>query len=262
MVLRRNSPRRGRIDVSEYDVTTYGRDEFLHEVWDYEPGQHVTILGATRNGKTHLAFELLEQTASTDLQAVVIVMKPRDKLVSSWAKKHSDEYRVIRDWPPSRITTIAKKPTGWILWPKVSGDPDAEDVRHARIFMRAIRSSYDTGRRIVFADEVVSLEDEYNFPQHGIPMRRQLTRVWSKGGSMECGLWSASQRPVNISRFAYQAQHLFLSNDPDEQTQKRYGEIGAGVNAQLVKELTSKLKMYQWLYIHRDDRTLCIVDRD
>lgn len=250
--------------ATEYDpdsVVTYSREEFLTEVWDYEPGQHVTILGATRNGKTHLAFELLEQTASPDLQALVIVMKPRDHLVSAWAKAHKDEYRVIRDWPPSKVRDIGKKPTGWVLWPKVIGDPDYEDVRHARIFMRAIRDCYDTGERIVFADEVVSLEREYNYPEYGVAMRKQLERVWSKGGSMECGLWSASQRPANISLFAYQAQHLFLSRDPDENNQKRYGEIG-GIDPMLVRELTARLKMYQWLYIHRDDQTLCIVDRN
>lgn len=78
---------------------------------------------------------------------------------------------------------------------------------------------------------------------------------------MESGLWVASQRPAFISRWAYQAQHLFLSNDPDKDTQKRYGEIGAGVDPDLVRELTAKLKMYEWVYINRDHRTLCIVNK-
>lgn len=241
-----------RLDVSEYDVTTYSRDEFVKDVWHCRPGEHVTILGATRNGKTYLAHQLLHETATPDLQAVVLVMKPRDMTVSKFAKVTG--FRIVRDWPPSRITVIQQKPAGYILWPKESGNPEYDDENHARIFQRAIRDNYQKGKRITFADEVYSLENEYG-------LRKDLVRVWSKGGSMENGLWVASQRPAFISRWAYQAQHLFLSNDPDKDTQKRYGEIGAGVDPDLVRALTAKLKMYQWVYINRDDRTLCIVDR-
>jgi hypothetical protein len=236
------------------DVVTYGRDKFVNDVWSYETGQHLTILGATRNGKTHLVLELLEVTASEELQAVILVMKPRDPLLTRWASQHKKEFKTIRDWPPTRITGIATaKPHGYILWPKATGDPDLEDARHARIFQRAIRSCYDKGDKIIFADEGYSLESEYG-------LSRDLVRVETKGGSMGCGLWLATQRPAFINRWAYQAQHLFLSNDPDKDTQKRYGDIGAGIDPDLVRALTAQLTMYQWVYIHRDDRTLCIVD--
>lgn len=241
-----------RFDPASYPVHTFSREEFLRERWDYEPGQHVTILGATRNGKTHLAYQLLHKTATPDLQATVIVMKPRDTTVTRFSKENG--FRIIRDWPPSPLSRLAKKPAGYVLWPKASGDPDLEDERHARIFQRCIRSNYDKGRTITFADEVNSLEQEYK-------LSRDLIRCWTKGGSMESGLWAASQRPAYISRHAYQAQHIFLSNDPDKDTLKRYGDIGAGIDADIIRHQTSKLEMYQWVYINRDQRAICIVDK-
>lgn len=241
-----------RNDVTEYPVKTFSRDVFLNDVWDYGPGEHVTILGATRNGKTYLAYQLLHETATPDLQATVIVMKPRDETVTRWSK--ANNFRTIRDWPPSQLTRLAKKPAGYVLWPKATGDPDQEDIRHARIFQRCLRSNYNRGMTITFADEAYSLENEYH-------LSKDMVRMWTKGGSMKSGLWIATQRPSFISRYAYQAQHIFLSNDPDKDTLKRYGEIGAGIDSDVIRALTMKLKMYQWVYINRDQRAICIVDK-
>lgn len=249
--------------VASAGVVTFDREFFLREVWDYQPGEHVTVLAPSGGGKTHLAYQLLGETADPELQACVIVMKPRDETVDKWNRRL--KFKVVRDWPPAKITgLVSKRPAGYVLWPKESEDPDETDGRHFRIFRRAILDNYyhavskkrltPSDGKIVFADEVVSLEDE-------LGLRPELQRVWSKGRSMSCGLWGASQRPAYISRFAYQAHHLFLGNDPDEDVQKRYGEIGGGINKELVKALCSKLSDKQFVYIHRDTRSICIVDR-
>lgn len=251
-----------RTEVTEYPVKTFSRDVFLKDVWDYGLGEHVTILGATRNGKTHLAYQLLHETATPDLQATVIVMKPRDETVTRFSK--ANNFRIIRDWPPSTLSTkLTKKPAGYVLWPQRARgeDPNAADERHARIFMRCLRSNYDKGHTITFADELYSLENEYNMPTKGITISKDLIRMWSKGGSMHSGLWTATQRPAYVSKYAYQAQHIFLSNDPDKETLKRYGDIGAGIDSDVIRALTMKLKMYQWVYINRDQRAICIVDK-
>jgi hypothetical protein len=77
---------------------------------------------------------------------------------------------------------------------------------------------------------------------------------------MECGIWSASQRAAYINRWAYQAHHLFLGHDPDDDAQRRLSEIGAAVDKALVREVVGDLRQYEWLYIHRDSRTMCIVE--
>jgi hypothetical protein len=248
--------------VTDAQVVTFDRDEFLREVWEYKPGEHVTVLAPSGGGKTHLAYQLLGETAEQDLQATVIVMKPRDKTVDAWTKEL--QFKTIRDWPPPKISGIVtKRPAGYVLWPRESQDPDETEARHYRIFRRAILDNYYNAiskrainksvGKIIFADEVVSLEEE-------LGLRKELQLVWSKGRSMECGLWGASQRPAYISRFAYQAHHLFLGNDPDEDVQKRYGEIGGGIDKELVRALCATLKTFQFIYIRRDAREICIVD--
>lgn len=232
------------------DVHRFERSVFLNEVWDYTAGEHVTILAPTGGGKTHLSYQLLGVTASEDLPAAVFVMKPRDETVSKFSKKF--KFRIIRDWPPSKIKNYIDKPRGWVVWPLESNDPDMDDIRHERIFRDAIRALYKKGDRIIFADETYSLENE-------LGLKNDLNRVWTKGRSMKCGLWAASQRPVWISRWALQAHHLFLANDPDVSMQKRYGEIGGGIDPDVVRYVTARLQRYEYLYINRDERTACIV---
>lgn len=240
-----------RVDVDSYGVITFGREEFIREVWDYAPGEHVTVLAPSGGGKTQLAYELLGETAKPDLQATVLVMKPRDSTVTKFSKEFG--FKITRDWPPSQLTRFQKKPPGWVLWPKETGDYDRDDARHVAIFQRAIRDNYRKGDSITFADETYSLEKEMGLSD-------DLVRVWTKGRSMGNGLWAASQRPVWISKWAYQAHHLFLGNDPDVDTQKRYGDIGGGIDPDLVRSLTAQLSRYQFVYIRRDDRQICIVD--
>jgi hypothetical protein len=240
---------------SPADVTRFGHREFLDEVWDYNPGEHVTVLAPSGGGKTHLSYELLEVTSGPECQAIVFVMKPRDETVDKFTKRA--KFRIVREWPPAiRKRLFASKPPGWVLWPKTSFDPDTDESRQYAIFRSAILNSYRRGDRILFADETYSLENE--LPHGGLT--KELRTVHTKGRSMKCGIWSASQRAAYINRWAYQAHHLFLGHDPDDDAQRRLSEIGAAVDKALVREIVGSLKQYEWLYIHRDSRTMCIVE--
>lgn len=247
-----------RIEVDTTGVVYFDRVTFFNQVWDYSPGEHVTILAPTGGGKTQLAYGLLDVTATRNDPAVVLVMKPRDETIDNFTvsvNKHSahGKFITVRDWPPPKVKlAFMGKPRGYILWPKGSGSLEQIDDQQVVIFKRAIQDNYRRGHRITFADETYSLENEMG-------LSRDLNRVWTKGRSMKNGLWAGSQRPVWISRWAYQAHHLFLGNDPDEAARKRYGEIGGGINPDLVRALTAKLKRYEFLYINRDERTICIV---
>jgi len=237
------------------DVVKFDRKVFINDVWDYHPGDCVTVLAPMGGGKTQIAYQLLGATATPDLPAVVMVMKPRDKTVTKFSQQH--KFRTVRDWPPSQLQKRVVRPPGWVLWPRESGDPDWDDERHERIFRSALRGLYSgsgVGKdgRIIFADETYSLEKELN-------MEKDLRRLWTKGRSLDTGLWAASQRPVWISRWAFQAQHLFLGNDPDVDAQRRYGEIGGGIDPDVVRHVVSRLGRWEFAYINREERTMCIV---
>lgn len=238
--------------VTPYGIYRMTREEFLSDAWDYVSGDHVTIIGPTGSGKTYLGYQLLDAAVSPELPGIVLVMKPRDATVTKWSK--TAEFRIVRNWPPALSPWKPKKPRGWVLWPKHSFDPDRDNAMMYTIFRRAILDSYKKGKRIVFGDEVYSLAVELN-------LQTELVTVWSKGRSMECGLWTATQKPTHIPLWAYsQAEHLFLHNDPDERARKRFSEIG-GVDPKLVERTVLSLAKHEWLYIRRRDGSMCIVEK-
>jgi len=234
-------------------VVVFDRRDFLHNIWQYRVGQHVTFLAPTQWGKTTLAFSLLQVSTYPGAPGVVLVMKPRDRVVSGWVQRLG--YRTIREWPPPVHLTKYAKPPGYALWPKhtFDEDPDVDNRRLSTAFRRALTDCYRRGNYTLFADEVYGLVKE-------LGLEAQLNTIWSRGASMGCGLWASSQRPYHVPQLAYgSAEHVFLGNDPDRRSRDRYSEIG-GVDGDLVKELTAGLEKYQWLYIRRTGPAMCIVD--
>lgn len=236
--------------AEEAELVRFSRDDFLTQVWDYGAGDCVTVLAPYGGGKTVLSYQLLGMSATQKLPAVVMVMKPKDKEVTAWTKRL--DFQRVYDWPPPRARVFQEKPRGWTLWPRHSYDPALDEPRHRAIFRRAILDSYKKGGRILFADETYSLEEE-------LGLTTELRTVWTKGRSQPCGLWAASQRAAYISRWAFQAQHLFLANDPDEDAQRRLSEIGGSVNPGQVRYILPRLELFEFLYINRDQRAMCIV---
>lgn len=234
-------------------VRRYARGEFLDRVWVYQAGEHVTFLAPTQNGKTTLALDLLERTATEELPAVVLMMKPRDKTTAKWLERVA--FRKITSWPQPPSIWHPRKPPGWVLWPRHTFDPDVDDPRHYAEFRRAILDCYKRGRRILFADETRSLERE-------LGLSRELITIWTKGASMGCGLWGASQVPKFMSTEAYsQATHVFIGFTPEQRDQERFGEI-SGVDPYLVRHVVENLRRHEWLYIRQRDRVMCIISAD
>lgn len=238
-------------------VAVIDRDEFLDEHWDYEAGQHVTILGKTNSGKTTLGYDLLGRTAYPKLPALMLVMKPRDATAARYARE-LDMPR-IKHWPPA--PNPLRRPTrGWTIWPGHTFDPDADDERLYTVFRAAILDSYKRGKRILVADEVVDLA-ELSTQDDGrrVTLKRPLEAVWKRGRSMGCGLWAFTQRPAGMSYHGYSApEHIFIAHDPDKRTRQRYDEIG-GVDTGLVQACVMRLPPWHFLYLQRSTGTYCVV---
>lgn len=235
------------------EVVRIDREVFIKKHFHYNPGEHVTFLGPTGSGKTTFAYQLLQEVTSEKLRGVVLVMKPRDKTATEWNKKLG--YKIVRTWPPPVSIWEPKKPRGWTLWPGTTKDFEKDEEAQYIQFNRALRESYRSkDARIIFADELYSLCAE-------LGLEKLLVHLWTKGRSMDCGLWGATQKPSHVPLWAYsQAQHIFLHNDPDERARKRFDEIG-GVDPMLVRHVVSKLDKHEWLYICREGPVMCIVSK-
>jgi hypothetical protein len=230
------------------------RTRFLTDLWTYKAGQHVSFIGPSGSGKTHLALPLLARSVTADLTGYVTVMKPRDKTVGEFMVRYHWK-RILNYPPPASVQArkvVGEEPPGYVVWPNHTSNPELDEARHEGIFRKMHRDLYVKGDAIIFDDEAVSLVREMD-------LKPDLVRIWTKGRSVGCGLWAATQRPSLVPLEMYdQAEHLFLAYDPDKRNQKRFGEIG-GVDPELVEAVVARLPKFHWLYIRRSDRTLCVV---
>lgn len=243
------------------EITEYERDEFLDVIWDYKPGDRLSIIGPSEAGKTYLSYQLLDVTCTPELPAVVLVMKPEDETIDQWDAKLG--FKRIRSWPPAFDRFRSKKPRGWTLWPPHDlSNFGATNLRMYQEFHKAFLAVYSHrktvwGKKlqgmILFADELAGLDDE-------LGMELEIKMMYSRGRSMKAGIWGATQRPVDVPKLAYSsANHLFLAYMPDESDRKRFGEIGGGVDSKMIDQICLQLPQYWWLYVRRSDRSLCIV---
>lgn len=231
-------------------IAEFDRQEFLSKRWLYKPGQHVTMSGPTGEGKTHLTFELLRESAHSQLPAVFFQMKPRDETIEEWARQL--KYKEVGSWPPSWWHTQIMKPTGWVLKPPISFNPDVDEARQYYQFKRAMIDCYRKGNRIVVGDELYGLAD--------LGLARPMIALWSRARSMGTGFWGGVQKPSHIPLWGFnQAEHVFLSSEPDIRNIKRFSEFG-GVDPKIIETIVPRLEKFQMLYLRRSGRVACIVN--
>jgi hypothetical protein len=242
---------RTRSGTPKQSVRLIDRRVFLERVWKYRSGEHVSFIGPTGSGKTYLMLPLLARSVSEELPGYLTVMKPRDATVGKFLREHESWKRIVTFPPPPNLPGKTR-PSGYVVWPVHTNNPEADEERHKLIFLDMHRKLYVKGDCIICDDEAVSLTRE-------MKMGPALVRIWTKGRSIGTGLWAATQRPAMVPLEMYDmAEHLFLAHDPDKRNQDRFAEIG-GVDPDLVAEVVKSLPKYHWLYIRRSDRTMCVI---
>ena len=239
-------------------LVTFSRDEFVDRRWDYRSGNHVTIIGPTGSGKTVLGMHLLAKYASAQMPVVYLVKKPRDPEITAWGK--SLGLVKTDNWPPSPwLQMNHRNPNGWLLWPRTRFDPDLDRPAKHTIFRRALVHAYKGGGIFKRKPRIVVLDDSYGLAEI-LDLKEVMIENWTEMRSMGGGQWSFFQKPSHVPLWAYQADHLFLFNEPDKRSRQRFGEIG-GIDADVVTETVVGLDEFQALYIRRRGRRACIVDR-
>ena len=221
------------------------RRVFLDEYWDYRPGEHVSLIEPTQQGKTHLLYQLLQAAIGRwpELRTVTAMPKPRDPATRRWSAALG--FKTLDNWPPPGTFFSGPKP-GYALWPKHLKDaPKPVNRAHlAEIFRRMLADQYWHGDSITVADDVYILAVI-------LGLNMDCEEFWTAGGAGKAGLWAANQKPSgtagggSVSTFSYNSPvHLFLGRDDDLRNRQRFGEIG-GVDPAYVAWLVTQLQRHQ-----------------
>jgi hypothetical protein len=241
-------------------VWVFPRKEAVRERVDIKPGQHVVFAGPTQNGKTELAFAILEFTATPEIPAYVSVSKPRDPVTSKWGKKLG--YRSTPVFPPSpKMKEMFKdgKPSGYLIWPDMS---DSETAVHnaSESTRQLINGVYTDGAK---GKKCYLILDDTVTKSKLLGLDKEMTMILTMSGAMGIGGWFFVQKPTGAGNTALwsfsQSDHLFVARDPDKRNRERYTEIG-GFDSKEVERITLTLERYQFLYLEREHRYMCIID--
>jgi len=234
---------------------TIGRKEFCESYFWYKPGEGPT----QRAGKTTLAFQLLEYTATAECPAYIAVSKPSDTVTEKEGKRLG--YRFVEEWPaPVKLSEVGKdKPSGYVVWPAF-GDIDSDAQKAADVTAALLKDTYARG---VKKKAGILVMDDTVVKSKLLGLDRYMTTHIAMAGAMKLGGWYFVQKPTGSGQAAIWAygncEHIFISHDPDKRNRIRYDEIG-GFDSHQVDEISKRLKPYQFLYLKRSGGYICIVD--
>lgn len=209
----------------------------------FRQGDHVTILGPTKCGKTTLALDVVEIRD----YVIGIFTKPTDPILDTLAG---------RGWRTTGKLDI-KVQDGEVVDKKVafhpvyaSGTIRERAARQAAAVQRAFDYVSAAGKWAVFVDEGVWATEH-------LGLGKELSSFWYQGRTAEISLILLAQRPAWIPRAAYsQAEHVFFFHTADREDQKRFADLGGGVDVDVVRALVAGLDRHEFLYVAPHEHTM------
>src|SRR5262249_51101143 len=151
------------------------------------------------------------------------------------------------------------KPNGYLIWPDMR-DPETAVQNAGTVTARLIDGVYADGAKgrkcILVLDDTVTKSKVLQLDRH-------MVKVLTMSGAVGIGGWFFVQKPTGAGDAALwsfsQSDHVFIARDPDKRNRERYTEIG-GFDSKEVERICMSLKRYQFLYLEREHRYMCIVD--
>lgn len=249
--------------VRDDGLTVIARRPFCRDYFHYEHGEHVVYGGPSTHGKTTLAFDCMEYICTPDFPAFLSVSKPADPV--TFRRGIELGFRTVEDWPPPRklqeMTGISPKPRGYIIHPRF-GDLDSDMERCAAVTRKLLMERYSHGASRRNKGGILVMDDTM-VKAKIMGLDKEMVTILAMAGAMKLGLWIFVQKPTDSGRttvWGYEnATHLFFTKGGDERMLRRYVEI-LGEHGPLARRVIPTLKPYQFLYCHKVEGYMCIVE--
>lgn len=218
-------------------VESLGWGDFL-ERFDWRQGEHVSILGPTKGGKTTLALALLPRRS----HVAVLGTKPRDPTLNQLIR---DGYRRIQEWTPRPNERRV------LLWPRLT---QVNDWRTARpVYEHALASIYRRGGWCIYVDEARVVCDERR-PFLGLAPYMRL--LWTQARALNVSIVAGTQRPAWVPPEMFdQAEHVFFFQQADHDSVRKASGFG-GLDARAIRDTIPALGEHEFLYANTRDRAL------
>ncbi len=223
---------------------------------DWQPGQHITLIGPTRSGKTHLALALLEMCR----YRLILATKRKDPLVRQLER---DGYTVTgrledvqwstgRDGKPHE--PVQRKVVYWPTFPE-SMDARARLNAQAGLIRKALDWADKTGGWAVLLDETMWLHDT-------LKLETELKQLWFQGRTQGLSVIACAQRPTHVPRLAFSsADYLFLAQTSDKRDIENLREISAGIPTRMIDENIQALSFdsHEFLFVDTHSKEMARV---
>lgn len=206
------------------------------------PGEHVTLIGKTGSGKTHIALALLDLRTF----ALIIATKRRDPLL----QEASSGYHVVESMdeiPRTEHGTPVYRRV--IVWPGRAIKSGDDRLAAQRV---AVKDTLETAERqghwTVLSDETMWLYDR-------LQLKADLDSVWYQGRSSGISFIANAQRPTRVPRLMISsASHLFLSYVSDKRDLEPLREIAGAVPPEIIEATLPTLdwERHEFLYVGAD----------
>lgn len=204
-------------------------DTFVN-MFEWNQGEHVGLIGPTGQGKTNLLINLLPLRTYN----VVFATKPRDismdRLIATGYVKMERWSSISPERSPRRV-----------LWPNAT-TIDADETQK-EVFGDAFRMIYTEGGWTLVVDEGFYVADL-------LGLKRQMKMIWTQGRALGISFVVATQRPAWVPREMYDGStHMFFWRITDRRDVQNIQSMGAA-STEAVTILVQNLERHQCLYVN------------
>lgn len=219
--------------ISKEYVPEVGWNELqasLHELW--EPGQHLSALGATGGGKTTTLIQLLDGRP----HVIALLTKLRDPLFPHLKKRGYLNLKDVSEWPAKDW-----HPKVALHIPSTGLDRKSADAQAAMI-SRILHEVWQRGDYDLYIDEIAELTDLLKLDTN---LRVLYKEARSSGVSIVAGTQRASRVPLEMYS---QPRFLLFWRSSNREELKRLAEMNAS-DPELVRSIIPQLDRFEILVV-------------